>query len=295
MKKTGVVLVCYHTPDETVSCMNMYLDMKNIDHIVIVDSCSTKTTKSKFERIRNERVSFIFLNENTGYSKGNNIGAKFLIEKYNVDYIIISNSDIIVEEYVINQCIQNLEDNSQLGAAAPIMIDPYGKKFQFRFLDLGYIRITLRIFFPESLIDTFYNLFISKKRKNESFVLQKMLPGSFFIIKSEAFQECGGFDEKIFLYREEEILGQRLLSKCYQLAILTKCSFVHNHNYKRDSAMIRINRNKIAIQSERIFFVDYYHSSYIQLLYLKIMQYIYLYSRYLGWVLRDCKNKHQKK
>lgn len=84
MKKTGVVLVCYHTPVETVSCMEMYAEMRCVHHIIIVVNDATEECRKVFEQVTNHKVEIIYQDNNLVYSKGNNIGIKHVLTKQNV-------------------------------------------------------------------------------------------------------------------------------------------------------------------------------------------------------------------
>ena len=53
------------------------------------------------------------------------------------------------------------------------------------------------------------------------------LAGSFFIIRNKVFEEIGFFDEKTFLYFEEDIIGKKISEKGYKVAVLNNCKFQH--------------------------------------------------------------------
>lgn len=46
----------------------------------------------------------------------------------------------------------------------------------------------------------------------------------------EAYDKIDGFDEKTFLYCEENILARRLLRNGYKEAVLPKCRYDHFHS-----------------------------------------------------------------
>lgn len=288
MNKTGVVLVCFHTPEETLSCAMMYAAMNCINHIVIVDNETTEESRTVFKSIKHEKIEVLYQNKNWGYSKGNNIGIDFLIGQYGIENIIISNSDVEINEKSVSVCIEELNNNAELGAIAPLMKAPDGKNYPLRFIELGYLRIFLRILFPEMKIDGFTQKYCVSQN---NIVYQSFLPGSFFVLKCDAIEKCNGFDERIFLYREEEILGKKMKLLGYQIAVCTDCFFVHNHSYKEETAELKTNRNKIVMRSERVYFQEYMKSNKFQMIYVNIMQNIYLFTRNLGWRFKDMLKK----
>ena len=280
MKKTGVVLVCFHTPEETLSCAMMYASMNCVNQIVIVDNETTEESRKVFEKIENYKIETIYQVNNIGYSKGNNVGIKFLINQYDIDNIIISNSDIEISEKAIVSCLKTLENHNNLGVVAPSMKGFDGTINTLRFFELNYFRILIRIFVTETRIDRLTQKFCNK---NNNLVYQSFVPGSFFVLKRDAIEKCEGFDEKIFLYREEEILGKRMARVEYKIAVCANCFFIHKHNYKDETPKVKLNRNKIVMKSEKWYFKEYLKSNKFQMLYVDIMQKIYLYLRYIGW------------
>ncbi len=284
MKRIGVILVCFHTSKVTLTCAEMYAKMKCVDWVVIVDNETDAISKEVFDKIDNEKMSVLYQMKNLGYSKGNNVGIKYLMKNYDVNYIIVSNSDVIVNEKSITHCINILEKNKSIGAVAPIMKDPYNCDYALRFIKLGYLRILLRVIVPEKTIDRMTQQFC---KKTENIIQQSFLPGSFFISKTNALQDCGGFDERIFLYREEEILGKRLEKVNYIEAVVSDCYFIHKHDYKAENAEIIYKRNIIAMKSEQLYFREYLNSNRLQMMYVILIEKIYIFTRYIAQIVKD--------
>ena len=53
--------------------------------------------------------------------------------------------------------------------------------------------------------------------------------GSMLMVDTAAFLECGGYDENIFLYQEEAVLGWKMRTGGYRTALLLTESYVHRH------------------------------------------------------------------
>ena len=162
--------------------------------------------------------------------------------------------------------------------------DPYNCDYALRFIKLGYLRILLRVIVPEKTIDRMTQQFC---KKTENIIQQSFLPGSFFISKTNALQDCGGFDERIFLYREEEILGKRLEKVNYIEAVVSDCYFIHKHDYKAENAEIIYKRNIIAMKSEQLYFREYLNSNRLQMMYVILIEKIYIFTRYIAQIVKD--------
>lgn len=94
-------------------------------YILVVDNFSTDNSVQLLSDIISEKVEVIVSNKNGGYGAGNNYGIKYLIDKYNSDYILLSNPDVIVEDETINKLEEFLRNNQDYVIAAPFMLDKY--------------------------------------------------------------------------------------------------------------------------------------------------------------------------
>lgn len=287
-KKIGVVLVNYHSDSDTEKTAKMFNHFECIDIIVIVNNDTNGTEKLKNLEKYSSRIKIIYKKENLGYSKGNNVGLRYLISQ-GCDYLIISNSDIIVDENTIVKTVECLMTDNKIGAAAPRMKDSNDRIVPLRFIKLGYIRALLRIFVSETFLDRRLEVFL---KADNYYIKQSYLPGSLFCCSAEAMSECNFFDEKIFLYREEEILGQRMTNAGYDEVVLKNEYYKHDHPYHSESAKVKINRLKIVFESERYYFDKYIHTNFFQKKYIKSMQSLYMITRYMMWKLNDKRKKH---
>ena len=66
--------------------------------ICIVDNNSCKKERDKLKTFDFEAVDFLFLDKNGGYGSGNNEGIKYLIDKYDPQYILVMNPDVSIIE-----------------------------------------------------------------------------------------------------------------------------------------------------------------------------------------------------
>jgi len=210
-----------------------------LDSIVIVDNCSTDESASRLQAIARGKVHFISTEKNGGYGYGNNQGIRYAYGSLHASHVLIANPDVKVTE----ECIQAMKDSflkiSRLGVAAAVTRDGTGKvalsswrlnSLLGDILDTGLI--TRRIFAhwlndrPELKTD------FGKER----YVYVDAVLGSLFMADIHALMECGLYDEEIFLYYEEKILGFQLKKKGYGTVLLLNQSYVHLHS-------VSINKN----------------------------------------------------
>lgn len=104
MNKVCFIILHYGEKSIIENCINMLLklDNNNSISILIVDNNTDKTMnereKIKINYEKNKKIEFYFLNKTTGFSRANNLGYKLVREKYNPDYIVLMNNDIMIKQ-----------------------------------------------------------------------------------------------------------------------------------------------------------------------------------------------------
>ncbi|WP_313152933.1 glycosyltransferase family 2 protein [Lacrimispora sp.] len=233
------IILNYNDAETTISLVNSMVNYEILDSIVIVDNCSTDESASRLQVIARGKVHFISTEKNGGYGYGNNQGIRYAYGSLHASHVLIANPDVKVTE----ECIQAMKDSflkiSRLGVAAAVTRDGTGKvalsswrlnSLLGDILDTGLI--TRRIFAhwlndrPELKTD------FGKER----YVYVDAVLGSLFMADIHALMECGLYDEEVFLYYEEKILGFQLKKKGYGTVLLLNQSYVHLHS-------VSINKN----------------------------------------------------
>ena len=270
--KIGAILVNYHTLKRVIDIALKYSSFRIIDKVVIVNNDTFEEERKTLLKLKNSKLEIIFSSENLGYSKGNNLGVKYLVNTINPDYIIISNSDVEIDEPTIHGIIEKLELYTQFGAMAPQQLDYNRNIVPLRYIELGYKRLFLLCF--TTGLDRRTEKFIHKY--DPFIILQSLLHGSFFICRTQAFLDCGMFDQNIFLYREEEILGVRMRKKGYKLGVVDNLYYKHAHEYSKEKFATLLRQKKLEFTSERYFFRKYLGASDLQIFFVYILEKILL-------------------
>ena len=227
---------------------------KNIDNVIIVDNKSTDDSLEYFSKQNlRHHIDVIISDENNGFASGNNIGARYVVERYNSDYILFANTDTIFEDGDVESCLKKLQEDDTLGLISMRMKDINGieEKSSWRFKP-----------FYEYLLHNFwlYRHFNYDKFTysdfTEEFQYVDVVRGSFMLFKSEALIKTSFFDENTFLYYEEDIISYRLKIINYKVGILTDHFYIHNHIYseKENYSFINYHLNR----SLKYFLVKYY-------------------------------------
>ena len=252
MSTISIIILNYNDFETTNLMINKIKDYKVINHIIVVDNCSTDNSFKELSKIKD--IDVIKTNSNHGYAAGNNFGIKYDESKYKSDYLIISNPDISVEEIDIENLKKDLDEHASVAVVAPRVHEfdnvSRGWKLPTYGAELATISNTKQRFFKRVSLyeDSYYS---------NALTSVDAVSGSFFIIRSSVLKAIDYFDEGTFLYYEENILGFKLKEKEYLTYIDNNVDVIHNLSVSVDKSIRRINKYKILVHS-----LMYYESKY---------------------------------
>ena len=273
--KVAVIIVNYNDVEDTEKYVNTITKYETINRIVVVDNKSTADTYETLKKLESEKVKVIQSEKNGGYNYGNNYGIRYLNslnEEY--DYYIISNPDISVSEDAIRNCLNEANNNKEIGVVAPRMFNKENNPirrsaWKMRTFGLDVIHSTriLEVIFYKILRNGEYS---NKEFENDKLEVEA-ISGAFFIIKSNVLKEINMFDENVFLFYEEDILAKMLLEKKYKTLSLNSEKFIH---YESQTIGKTFNYYK----KMRQLFISkmYYHTKYNKINFLQSLIYYIL-------------------
>lgn len=227
---TGIVIVSYRSDDETVGFVRRELANIKTPHkiVVVANGSSEEEAVSLGERIPEADV---IAAPNKGYACGNNLGFRYLMERYSPDYVVFSNNDIhFLSENVVEALRETLTAHPEAGAVGPEVIGLDGKRQSPEpYLGMWDRFVWMYLATP----------FMSPEKKRRAFKLDApseaeegpcyKLSGSFFMVDSHAFYDAGMFDENTFLYAEENILSDRMSRRGKVFWFTPAVKVLHEH------------------------------------------------------------------
>lgn len=281
--KTGIVILNYNDYETTKEMITNIKNYKSLDYIIIVDNNSDDGSYEKLKKYENKKIKVIQAKENKGYAYGNNYGIKYLVDNFDIDNIIISNPDIIVEEEVVEKLISDLKENKQISLIAPV-IKQLNEELR------GW---KLPTFLDDFLSNINYVQRFSKKRmlyKDEYYKdeLSKVdvVSGCFFMIRKKDFTEIDYFDEGTFLYYEENIIGSKLKQLNKESYIDNSVSVIHNLSISVDKSINKLKKYKILKNSQRYYEKKYNKLNIFGLVILKIGYYVSYFVAYIMYLIK---------
>ncbi len=212
---------------------------------VVVDNDSRDGSYKRIEDVfeGDKKVEVVRNISNLGYAVGNNLGVREAIKMFDPEFVAIMNPDVVIfDERIVPSIIDAFSKDKNLAICTGLMLN------SCRMLNPKSIAWKI----PDKLDDCLLNLpFFSSRfgvskyklyRVEENGIIYvEVVPGSFFVAKTEYFTKMGMFDENTFLYCEERILGWKAKKHGFKIALVPGFFFLHDHPKKRNpfSTMMR--------------------------------------------------------
>lgn len=265
------IILNYNDYKTTIRLINEINDFDVIDHIIVVDNCSTNELYNKLKELSSKKISVIETDKNGGYGYGNNYGMRFSYKTNNPDYYLICNPDVHFSNKTIKNSIDFLIKNDDYGIVAPSMLNKDNKKEKMRAWKipnafeyaLSFGTIISHIYHP--------NMYDYSELENEKFIQVEIVPGSLLIVKANAIKESKYYDENVFLYAEEMILGIKMKNANYKTALLLNDYYVHEHSVSINKNVNKIDKRILMNRSKYYALTHYLNSNKFDKLIAKIL------------------------
>ena len=209
----SIIIVNYRTPDLTQACIDsIYTHTKGVDfEVIVVDNCSMDESVNRLSK--DHRIKLIVSPRNGGFGYGNNLGMKVARGKY----FFLLNSDTLL----VNNAIKEFYDYAESHDSKTL----YGC---YLIGDDGTYRGSFH-YFPALTISSFLRRLFHKQDYTPDYTNREVecICGADMFIPRTAIEECGGFDENIFLYGEEGELQLRMAKAGYKRMLLSSPKIIH--------------------------------------------------------------------
>lgn len=248
------VILNYNDAETTIALVNRICGYVCLRHIIVVDNCSSDDSWERLEAIRGiHKVITIKSEKNGGYGYGNNYGVRYAVERLGERQVLIANPDVFFSEDCLNACMQTMKCHPDCGVVAPVQLDTDGKRaVQYAWNISPGLRTLLQSEFL--LRHTLFPLPCVKVDFSEPEKEVDCVPGSFLLVDGEKFLQAGGYQESMFLYFEEMMLGYRMRKVGWKTLLLPQQSYLHLHAVSvRRSIPKTVTQRKIQNESLLIY------------------------------------------
>lgn len=253
--------------------MNLLSRYTCLDHICVVDNASPNESFEELKRIRNNGVDIIKTTHNGGYGYGNNYGIRYLHDTYKSKYILLCNPDVTITEDAIIALESFLKNNSDYMIVAPFMRNKEGVKQRNTAFKIG--NVISYILSYELLLSKIFRLgeykCIEALDDRDKYDVDAVA-GSLFMFDAEKMIKHGMYDENVFLYCEERILGIKCKKAGLNIALLPRYSFIHDHAVTINKT-IGSEKAKRSMMIESALYVikNYYDANHFVIIFAKVV------------------------
>ena len=206
--------------------------------IIIVDNNSSER---EIERVsdNHDKIKLFLLEKNIGFSKANN----FAVENSGSHYLVFVNPDVLFIEDSISPIIDFIENNKNIGACAPKLLNEDMTVQDSAGFKMGLFYEFLEAFFLINFFRRIYGLTL-KRRDNNLPAKVGWVSAALLVAKREVFESIGGFDSDYFLNYEDIDLCRCLQKKGYRNYYFPGLKSIHfsRQSFKSNYALLVYSR-----------------------------------------------------
>lgn len=245
-----IVVVSYNSKATLKQCIKSLYRFSPVRHsfkVVLVDNNSTDINLTDFEEEFPD-LKIIRNSENLGFGMANNIGMANIPARY----YYLHNSDAYLKSNILDQVLDILEDNCDIGIAGIPLVFPdlspqtaaysYSKPIKWTLQCLLVDKIVKRIaamnwkpinnlLLKVNIGKSFINTH-GKQDTDYSVTFVDWVCGASMLIRNATKNDVGGgFDENIFLYGEDEDICIEAKKQGWKVGILNVDSVIHDFGW----------------------------------------------------------------
>lgn len=252
-KRLSVIIVNFKTRDILRACLRSIQDTCGgfSYEVLVVDNASSD---GSIDMVRAEfpAVRLIVNKENAGFARANN-QAVILSE---APSILFLNPDTVVLPGSVQKLLDFIETQKDAGIAGPKLYSSLSKDFH---ASVRIFTTPLNIFLSflptQRFVMSFYHGFLFNKNKTRRV---DWLWGAALMVKRSVLDETGLFDERFFLYSEEEDLCLRAHRKGFNVYYCPDAEIVH---FKGGSSKQNSEESNRLFWQSKVHFLQKYFSA----------------------------------
>lgn len=210
-KQVSIIIVNWNNASDTLACLDS-LDKITYPnyHIILVDNGSTDNSLALI-KAKYPKLVLISSSQNLGFSGGNNLGIKAAL-KLPSDYFLFLNNDTIVKTDFLSPLVKTLEENNSFGIAGPLIY---------------YYNNPHKLWWAGACLDFFLNFHAFTTKPKHEITPLSYQTACCLLIKRDIVEKIGFFDERFFLYYEDNDLCARAKNKVYQSVLVASSKIYH--------------------------------------------------------------------
>ena len=216
--KLSVIILNYNVRYFLELCLKSVQEaIKNIDAEVIVVDNHSEDDSCQMVKNLFPNVVLIENTENSGFSKGNNIGVKKAIG----EFICVLNPDTVLPEDIFENIFDFSKNKENLGIVGCKLINGRGEFLPESKRNVPFVKAAVK-----KLLGNGKEYYATHLQENETGKVA-VLVGAFMFMNRNVYNAVGGFDEDYFMYGEDIDLSYKTLKVGYDNYYLGTSKVIH--------------------------------------------------------------------
>lgn len=273
MRDLTIIIINYNTADYTIQCLNSIKSAPpRCDHdIVVVDNASRGGDADQIAAAHPD-VTLIRSAENLGFTGGNNLAAAQTTSKY----LLLLNNDTLVFPNAIDPVVTFMDAHQHVGVAGVTVLNE-DRTLQSTHMPFPSLKRELLIntTLGRRLISPYY----PSAPRSQQVEQVDWMSGAYLMLRRDAFNQVGTFDDTFFMYGEECELQYRLKNAGWDAYYLPDAEIVHFGGKSGEQHW----RRKQLYRGNLLFYRK--HRGIIQTVALRLMFVLLSVSKWVVWTL----------
>jgi GT2 family glycosyltransferase len=236
----SVIIVSYNTREMTLDCLRtLYSSLDGISaEVWLVDNAShdgsVEAVKEAFPQ-----VQIIANTANSGFGAANNQALK----QARGEFLLLLNSDAFPKERAIGKLVDYMRSNPDVAVVGPQLLNGDGslQRSCWKFPSPGRAwleNLGVTSLLPNHPLVGDYSRWEHDRERDVDFII-----GACMLVRREAYERVGGFDEGFFLYSEETDWQRRMRDNGFRIVFTPSAQVTHLGGASGAAEKAKVNRH----------------------------------------------------
>ena len=224
----SVIIVNYNAGPLLTQCVQAAL--QQTEQVIVIDNASSDSSLLELEARfpANSHLQIVRLDSNVGFAAGCNIGLGTSTQPY----ILFLNPDCILQGNSLQRMAQVLESDSNIGMVGGFLINPDGSEqgggrraipTPWRAFVRAFGLYRLARYWPQ----LFFDFHLDKQPLPQSPIEVEAISGALMLVRREAIDDVGSWDENYFLHCEDLDWCMRFKQKNWKIVFVPDAPVTH--------------------------------------------------------------------
>jgi len=276
MDHLTTIIINYNTTEDTNECLeslSQLTENKHFKHQIIIVDNGSKIPYSVPEDVGNLKIKLIHSEKNLGFTGGNNLGISDAIKTFQTDYILLLNSDTVVDKDFLNYLYKPLKEDSTAVISSPKIY--FYKNNEYHKKSYSKEQHGNVVWYAGGNIDwqhlTAHHRGVDEVDREQfnNLTTSDFATGCCLLFKRELIERVGIFDKNYFLYLEDVDLSKRATLNGLKLLFIPQSLVWHKNASSSDGSGGKTH--DYYLTRNRFYFFLKYGNWKIRLLALKLI------------------------